>query len=92
MGKCMFIPRIPPHPSLHPKFRADTGGVPQTYNKVFIRWTTHDTGGISEKDVEMAKICDEYAASLGERGQAAEGMTTEGGESVLVNLVKRIPG
>ncbi|KAG6363948.1 hypothetical protein INS49_009051 [Diaporthe citri] len=63
-----------------------------TYNKVFIRWTTHDTGGISEKDVEMAKICDGYAESLGEKGEVADGVTTGTGESGLVSLVKGLPG
>ncbi|KAK7705582.1 hypothetical protein SLS64_007949 [Diaporthe eres] len=63
-----------------------------TYNKVFMRWTTHDTGSISDKDVEMAKICDGYATSLGEKTAVAGGVTTEGGESGLVNLVKELPG
>lgn len=39
----------------------------------------------------MAKICDGYAASLGEKGEVAEGLTTEGGGSGLVNLVKELP-
>lgn len=93
MGKCMFIPgRISPAASLHPIYRADNGGAYQTYNKVFMRWTTHDTGGISDKDVEMAKICDGYAASLGETAAVAGGVTAEGGEGGLVNLVKELPG
>ncbi len=29
------------------------------YNKVFVELTTHDKGGVSEKDYEMAKFMDE---------------------------------
>lgn len=91
-GQMHVCPRIYlRNPSLHVICRADTAGVRQTYNKVFIRWTTHDTGGISDKDVEMAKICDEYAASLGEKGKVAEGVTTESGEAGLVNIVEGLP-
>ncbi|KAI1747342.1 transcriptional coactivator/pterin dehydratase [Xylaria castorea] len=35
------------------------------YNRVFIRWTTHDVGGISEKDLDMAEACHEHATNLG---------------------------
>lgn len=31
------------------------------YNKVFVELTTHDTGGVSEKDYEMAEFMDEKA-------------------------------
>jgi len=37
-----------------------------TYNTVFVRWTTHSPKGLSEKDVTMALFCDQYAAELGE--------------------------
>ncbi|KAI8947622.1 hypothetical protein F4801DRAFT_560095 [Xylaria longipes] len=37
----------------------------QVYNRVFIRWTTHDIGGISEKDLDMAEACHEHATNLG---------------------------
>lgn len=30
-------------------------------NRVFVRWTTHDPPGLSEKDVEMAATCDQIA-------------------------------
>lgn len=36
------------------------------YNKVHIRWTTHRPEGLSSKDVELARICDEKAAEFGE--------------------------
>jgi 4a-hydroxytetrahydrobiopterin dehydratase len=36
------------------------------YNKTFIRWTTHNPPGLSMKDIQMAKYCDEQAIVLGE--------------------------
>jgi 4a-hydroxytetrahydrobiopterin dehydratase len=36
------------------------------YNTTFIRWTTHSPPGLSEKDVLMAKFCDEQAVVFGE--------------------------
>lgn len=30
------------------------------YNKVRITWTTHDVQGLSSKDIEMARLCDEW--------------------------------
>ena len=36
------------------------------YNTTFIRWTTHSPAGISEKDVYMAKFCDDVATRFGE--------------------------
>ncbi|KAL7274730.1 hypothetical protein RUND412_002355 [Rhizina undulata] len=36
------------------------------YNKVTIRWTTHNPRGLSDKDLDMAKFCDEKAKELGE--------------------------
>jgi 4a-hydroxytetrahydrobiopterin dehydratase len=38
----------------------------QVYNTTFIRWTTHSPPGLSAKDVEMARFCDEQAAVFGE--------------------------
>lgn len=35
------------------------------YNTVFVRWTTHQPKGLSEKDVAMAMFCDEHARELG---------------------------
>ncbi|KAK7403679.1 hypothetical protein QQX98_010566 [Neonectria punicea] len=42
------------------------------YNTTFIRWTTHDPAGLSEKDVLMAAACDTLAAELGELPQEPE--------------------
>ncbi|KAA8899026.1 transcriptional coactivator/pterin dehydratase, partial [Sphaerosporella brunnea] len=35
------------------------------YDTVRVRWTTHNPKGLSDKDVEMAKFCDEKAAEVG---------------------------
>src|ERR1700753_1582688 len=34
------------------------------YNKVDVTLTTHDTGGVSDKDIAMAKAMDGYASSV----------------------------
>lgn len=36
----------------HPEWR-------NVYNKVWVTWTTHDADGLSLKDIQMAKICDQ---------------------------------
>jgi len=36
------------------------------YNKTHIIWTTHQPRGLSEKDITMARICDEKAKEFGE--------------------------
>jgi 4a-hydroxytetrahydrobiopterin dehydratase len=38
----------------------------KVYNTAFIRWTTHSLPGLSEKDVAMARYCDEQARACGE--------------------------
>lgn len=38
----------------------------QVYNTTFIRWTTHSPPGLSEKDILMARFCDEKAEECGE--------------------------
>ncbi|KAK2760386.1 hypothetical protein FQN54_002456 [Arachnomyces sp. PD_36] len=35
------------------------------YNEVKITWTTHRPRGLSEKDISMAKFCDEKAGEMG---------------------------
>lgn len=35
------------------------------YNKVDVRLTTHDTGGISAKDIALAKVMDKLALQFG---------------------------
>ncbi|KAI1007094.1 hypothetical protein K3495_g1131 [Podosphaera aphanis] len=36
------------------------------YHTAFVRWTTHVPAGLSEKDIMMARFCDEKAKELGE--------------------------
>ncbi|KAM0277926.1 hypothetical protein ACHAQH_005469 [Verticillium albo-atrum] len=36
------------------------------YNTTFIRWTTHEPKGLSEKDVTLATLCDQLAKDFGE--------------------------
>lgn len=35
-----------------------------TYNKVSIKLSTHDSGGVTEKDFELAKLMDQAAANI----------------------------
>lgn len=64
--------------------------ITQVYNKVVIRWTTHSPLGLSIKDVEMAKFCDERGAELGDASaetlRPAEETGTAGG-NVLDSLL-----
>jgi 4a-hydroxytetrahydrobiopterin dehydratase len=34
------------------------------YNKVFVDLTTHDSGGVTAKDIELAKLLDGFASKL----------------------------
>ena len=36
------------------------------FNKTHIRWTTHNPEGLSRKDTEMARFCDEAGKQFGE--------------------------
>lgn len=37
----------------------------QVYNRVEIRWTTHNPKGLGHIDVEMAELCDKIAEEVG---------------------------
>jgi 4a-hydroxytetrahydrobiopterin dehydratase len=52
------------------------------YNTVFVRWTTHEPKGLSEKDITMAMFCDEHARELGEVVPEGREGTEEMGEGV----------
>ena len=52
----------------------------KVYNTTFIRWTTHAPQGLSEKDVLMARYCDEQALACGEVVEAVESESTVGKE------------
>ena len=41
----------------HPEWR-------NVYNKVTVTWTTHDAGGLTDKDIRLASVCDELYAAL----------------------------
>ncbi|KAK6580658.1 hypothetical protein PZA11_006894 [Diplocarpon coronariae] len=58
------------------------------YNTTFIRWTTHSPPGLSEKDVLMARFCDEKAAECGELEAEAGGEGEERGREE--ELVERV--
>ena len=61
------------------------------FNTTFIRWTTHHPKGLSEKDIELATICDELAKAFGEvaaekpQGQQQEQQGEACGLSGLAN-------
>jgi len=55
----------------------------KVYNATFIRWTTHSPPGLSEKDVLMARYCDEQANVCGE-------VESEGGAGVGKELADRV--
>lgn len=50
------------------------------YNFTRVRWTTHWPEGISGKDLEMARFCDEVARRWGEVGEDGEEDVVEEGK------------
>lgn len=48
------------------------------YNFTRVRWTTHWPEGISGKDLEMARFCDEVARRWGEVEDGEEDVVEEG--------------
>ncbi|KAK1641096.1 pterin 4 alpha carbinolamine dehydratase-domain-containing protein [Colletotrichum phormii] len=52
------------------------------YNTTFIRWTTHNPKGLSDKDLKLALICDALAKDFGEVEVPASEATAGGGEAV----------
>ena len=43
-----------------------------TYNIVYVKWTTHSTGGLTDKDLIMARLCDDIARDVGEIAQSKD--------------------
>lgn len=59
------------------------------YNTVFVRWTTHSPRGLSDKDLAMARACDEAAAQEGEIvAEAVEGQ--DEGDAVARGLADTV--
>lgn len=55
MGRVALVAERANH---HPEFH-------NLYRQVTVRWATHSVGGVSALDLEMAKICDQFAADSG---------------------------
>ncbi|KUJ14434.1 transcriptional coactivator/pterin dehydratase [Mollisia scopiformis] len=53
------------------------------YNTTYIRWTTHSPPGLSEKDVLMARFCDERARECGEVEGEGKGETGGVGKELV---------
>ncbi|KAK6948555.1 hypothetical protein Daesc_010325 [Daldinia eschscholtzii] len=51
---------------LERSFKFKTFAKTWVYNTTYIRWTTHNSKGLSAKDVELASICDGLASDFGE--------------------------
>ncbi|KAL2200483.1 pterin 4 alpha carbinolamine dehydratase-domain-containing protein [Corynascus similis CBS 632.67] len=60
------------------------------FNTTFIRWTTHHPKGLSEKDIELATICDKLATDFGE--VAVETHQQQGEACGLSGLANRAAG
>ncbi|KAF5237030.1 hypothetical protein FANTH_11017 [Fusarium anthophilum] len=52
--------------ALERQFKFKTFSKTWVYNTTFIRWTTHNPAGLSDKDISMAAECDALAEQLGE--------------------------
>lgn len=64
---------------------------------MFVRWTTHEPQGLSEKDVRMARVCDGIAKEEGvledEKVESVvEGVEEEGGLECLTDGLAREAG
>lgn len=56
------------------------------YSTAFIRWTTHSPPGLSAKDIEMARFCDEQALVFAELVPECQ----EGGEGGKQDVGKEL--
>jgi 4a-hydroxytetrahydrobiopterin dehydratase len=60
------------------------------YNTTFIRWTTHSPPGLSAKDIEMARFCDEQALAFGELVPESQKEGVLEGQDVGKELADRV--
>lgn len=51
------------------------------YNQTRVRWTTHNPEGLSAKDTQMARFCDEAARQFGEIEEVKVKQSSEAWES-----------
>jgi 4a-hydroxytetrahydrobiopterin dehydratase len=62
-----------------------------TYNTVFIRWTTHSPKGLSAKDLHLANLVDDHAARFEElRVDGGSSTKTDVAHGGLVDLADEI--
>lgn len=62
-----------------------------TYDTIFVRWTTHRPKGLSEKDVLMAEVTDANAKEFGEVVKEEEGRSvSECQKDDVKGLVKEV--
>ncbi|KAH7035572.1 pterin 4 alpha carbinolamine dehydratase-domain-containing protein [Microdochium trichocladiopsis] len=52
------------------------------YNTTYIRWTTHEPKGLSDKDIELAAICDQLARDFGEQATPPSQLPAAGDDKV----------
>ena len=53
------------------------------YNRTHVRWTTHHPEGLSARDVQMARFCDQIAAEKGEVDAGVEKMGVKGSDGFV---------
>ncbi|KAL5596698.1 hypothetical protein BROUX41_006610 [Berkeleyomyces rouxiae] len=59
------------------------------YNTVFIRWTTHVPRGLTDKDKQLAGVCDELAQAFGEVPGQTQAAGDGGGACELRDVAGR---
>ncbi|KAF9784217.1 hypothetical protein IL306_007990 [Fusarium sp. DS 682] len=81
--------------ALERQFKFKTFSKTWVYNTTFIRWTTHNPAGLSDKDITMAAQCDALAAQLGELPPEPEALVaaeTEDQSCAIRGLADRAAG
>lgn len=85
------LPSVPSPPS-PPPLPPPTNLLPQIYNTLFIRWTTHNPSGLSSKDILMTQFTDSTASALGELEAEKEEGKEGGKEEVMRGLIDSVKG